>query len=189
LSVSLETAGCVIALLPEEPAGRISTRNAGTISFQATLTWHPGEGVPVGPTLDKPAPGARLYSLVQTDHLESATRKISCEIRALYPEKLTNALGVVLRSVTAHAALSEAVLETRTVRLADPSEARPALAETLACQLSDFGLHVSSGPSWVPTPGADISVGTRGSGEVLERFLRSHTDWWRTWLDRRPPSG
>ncbi len=187
--MSLETAGCVIALLPEEPAGRISTRNAGTISFQATLSWHPREGVPVGPTLDKPAPGARLYSLVQTDHLESATRKISCEIRALYPEELTNTLGVVLRSVTAHAALSEAVLETRTVRLADPSEAHPALAGTLACQLSEFGLHVSSGPSWVPIPGADISVGTRGSGEVLELFLRSHTDWWRTRLDRRPPSG
>lgn len=145
--------------------------------------------MPVGLTLDKPAPGARLYSLVQTDHLKSATRKISCEIRALYSEELTNALDAVLRSITAHAALSEAVLETRTVRLADPSEAHPALAETLARQLSDFGLHVSSGSSWVPTPGADISVGTWGSGEVLERFLRSHTDWWRARLDHRSPSG
>jgi hypothetical protein len=58
-------------------------------------------------------PGAKFCFLVQTDHLESATRKISCEIRALYPEQLNGALDAVLRSVTVHAALTEAVLETR----------------------------------------------------------------------------
>ncbi len=178
----------MLALLPEEPAGRISTRNAGAVSFRATLSWHPGEGISAGSTLDEPTSGARFYSLAHNDHLESATREISCEIRALYPEELTGALDAVLRSVTTHAALSEAVLETSTVRLADPSEAHPMLAEALARQLSDFGLRVSSGPSWVPAPDADISVGTMGSGEVLERFLRSHPDWLAQ-LDRRPSSG
>lgn len=133
-------------------------------------------------------PGAKFCFLVQTDHLQSATRKISCEIRALYLEQLNGALDAVLRSVTVHAALTEAVLETRIVRLADPSEANPALAETLARQLSDRGLPVSSGPSWIPAPGADVSVGTQGSGGVLERFLWSHPGW-RARLDRRPPSG
>jgi len=178
----------MLALLPEEPAGRISARNAGAISFQATLSWYPGEGIPGGSTLDEPLSGARFYSLVQNDHLESATREISCEIRALYPEQLTGALDAVLRSITAYAALSEAVLETRTVRLADPSEAHPMLVEALARQLSDFGLRVSSGPSWVTAPDADVSVGTRGSGKMLERFLRSHPDWLAL-LDRRPSSG
>ena len=177
----------MLALLPEESAGRISTRNAGAIFFRARLSWHPGEGTPAGSTLGEPTFGARFYSHVQNDHLESATREISCEIRALCPEELTGALDAVLRSVTAHAALSEAVLETRTVRLANPSEADPRLAEALAWQLSDFGLCVSSGPSWVPAPDADISVGTRGFREVLERFLRSHPDWLAR-LDRRPPS-
>ncbi len=179
----------MLALLPEEPAGRISTRNAGVISFRAMLSWHPGKGIPAGPSLGEPTPGARFYYLVQTDNLESVTREISCEIRALHPAKLTGALDAVLRSVTTHAALSEAVLETRAVRLAEPSEVHPLLAEALALQVSDLGLHVSAGPSWVPAPGADISVGTRGSGEVLKRFLRSHSDWWRMRLDRRPPSG
>jgi hypothetical protein len=144
--------------------------------------------VPAELTLDEPTPGARFCFLVQTDHVESATRKISCEIRALYRAQLTDALDAVLRSVTVHAALTEAVLETRIIRLADPSEAHPTLAETLARQLSDFGLHVSSGPSWIPAPGADVSVGTQGSGGVLERFLWSHPGW-RARLDRRPPSG
>jgi hypothetical protein len=133
-------------------------------------------------------PGAKFCFLVQTDHLESATRKISCEIRALYPEQLSGALDAVLRSVTVHAALTEAVLETRVVRLADPSEAHPALAETLARQLSDRGLPVSFGPSWIPAPGADVSVGIQGSGGVLERFLWSHSGW-RARLVARPSSG
>lgn len=139
-------------------------------------------------TLDEPAPGVKFCFLVQTDHLESATRKISCEIRAMYPEQLNGALDALLRSVTVHAALTEAVLETRIVRLADPSEAHPALAETLARQLSDRGLPVSSGPSWIPAPRADVSVGTQGSGGVLERFLWSHSSW-RARLDSRPSSG
>jgi len=133
-------------------------------------------------------PGAKFCFLVQTDHLESATRKISCEIRALYAEQLNGALDAVLRSVTIHAALTEALLETRIVRLADPSEPHPALAEALARQLSDRGLPVSSGPSWIPAPGADVSVGTQGSGGVLERFLCSYSGWGAR-LNRRPPSG
>jgi hypothetical protein len=133
-------------------------------------------------------PGAKFCFLVQTDHIESATRKIFCEIRALYPEQLNGALDAVLRSVTVHAALTEAVLETRVVRLADPSEAHPALAETLARQLSDRGLPVSFGPSWIPAPGADVSVGIQGSGGVLERFLWSHSGW-RARLVARPSSG
>jgi len=142
-----------------------------------------------GPIFDERTPGVRFYSLVQKDNFESAAREISCEIRALHPAELTGTLDAVFRSVTAYAALSEAVLETRAVRLAKPSEVSPMLAEALARQVSDFGLRVSSGPSWVPTPGADISVGTRGSGEMLKRFLLSHSDWWGVRLDRQPPSG
>jgi hypothetical protein len=135
--VPLETGRHVLALLSEEPAGRISTSNAGAISFRATLSWPPGEGMTVGSIFDVPTPGVRFYSLVQTDNLESATREISCEIRALHPAELTGALNAVLRSVTAHAALSEAVLTTRAVRLAQPSEVHPMLAEALAQQVSD----------------------------------------------------
>jgi hypothetical protein len=178
----------MLALLPEQPAGRISTRNAGAISFRATLSWLSEEGVPAGAVLDEPTPGARFYSLLQTDHLESATREISCEIRALYTEELITALDAALRSVTAHAALTEAVLETRAVRLANPSEVHPTLVEKLARELSDFGLRASFGPSWIPVRGAEVSVGTQGSEGVLERFIRTHPDW-RAWLDRRPPSG
>jgi hypothetical protein len=172
--------GCVLALLPEEPAGRISTRNAGAISFRVTLKTRPGEGMPFGPILGDPSPGARFYSLILADDPASATRRISCEIRALHDEQLTAALDSALRAVTAHAALTEAVLETRAVRLAGPSETPASLLKELAQHMSGAGLRATLGPCWTPAPGADVSVGTRGLEETFEAFLQAHPKW-------RPP--
>ena len=167
----------VLALLSEEPAGRISTRNAGAVSFEATLFWRPDDGIPAGFVLDGSMSGAKVYSLVQTDDPASTTRQVSCEIRALHAEKLAAALDAALRSVAARAALDEAVLETRAVRLADPTVTPAALVEVLARQLWDAGFPVSFGPSWIPAPDADISVGTRGLEEAFEAFLLTHTVW------------
>jgi hypothetical protein len=82
-----------------------------------------------------------------------------------------------LRSATAHAALTEAVLETRAVRLAEPSSASSPLVETLARQLSFAGLVPTFGSSWVPTPGAHLSVGTRGLEEAFETFMAASPAW------------
>lgn len=167
----------VLALLSEERAGAISTSNAGAVSFRATLSWPPGDGIPAGPILGEPAPDARFYSLVQTGDAASSTRQLSCEIRALRAGQLARALDGALRSVTAYAALTEAVLETRAVRLADPSVAPAALVEELARQLWGAGFPVSFGPSWTPIPGADVSVGTRGLEEPFEAFLWKRPAW------------
>lgn len=168
-------------MLPGEPAGKISTRNAGAIAFRATLTRHSGEEIPSCPVLEDPAPGARFYSLARTEDGASAAQEISCEIRALYARELTAALDAVLRSVTAHAALTEALLETRAIRLADPSVTPAPLVEELARQLWGAGLRVSFGSSWTPTPGADASVGTRGLEGSFETFLRVHPAWRPPW--------
>ncbi len=167
----------VLALLSEEPAGRISTRNAGAISFEAKLSWRPGDGILSGPILDEPTPGTRFYSLVQADDITSTTRQVSCEVRALHAEELTAALDSALRSVTVHAALSEAMLETRAVRLANPTVAPATLVEVLARQLWGAGFPVSFGPSWTPAPDADVSVGTRGLEGAFEAFLLTHSAW------------
>ena len=172
--------GCVLALLPEEPAGRISTRNAGALCFRATLTRHPDEEKSTGLNLINPPLGARFYYLTQTNDATSDVQEISCEIRALHIEHLTNALDAVMRCVTAYAALTEAVLETRAVRLAEPSVTPAVLVEGLTRQLSGVGLHTSFGPSWTPVPGAEASVGTRGLKEDFRTFLHIHSEW-------RPP--
>ncbi len=131
------------------------------------------------PVLGDPPPGARFYSLARTCDATSDHMEISCEIRALHVEQLTGALEAVLRSVAAHAALTEAVLETRAVRLADPSVAPSPLVETLARQLSDAGLRPSFGFSWTPAPGADLSVGTRGLEDAFETFIAANPVWRR----------
>ena len=107
----------------------------------------------------------------------SAIRRVSCEVRAFYAEQLTGALDVLLRCVTTHAALSEAVLETRAVRLADPAVTSATLVEALARQLWDAGLPVSFGPSWKPAPDADVAVGARGFEEAFEAFLLAYPAW------------
>ena len=167
----------VLALLSEEPAGRISIRNAGAISFKAALSWRSGDEVPAGPILGIPMPGAKFFSFIETEDVASATRHISCEVRALYDQQLTDALDAALRSVTAQAAFNEAVLETRAVRLADPLVPPATLVEELARQLWEVGLSVSFGPSWTPVPGADISVGVQGREEAFEAFLRGRLAW------------
>ena len=167
----------VLTLLSEEPAGRISTRNAGAASFEATLSWRPDDGIPAEHTLCEPVPGARFYSLLQTEDPASVTRRVSCEIRALYAEQLIGALDSALRSVTTHATLTGAILETRAVRLANPIAASKALVEELAQQLWRAGFPVSFGPSWTPAPGAEISVGIQGLEDAFEVFLRAHPTW------------
>ncbi len=98
-------------------------------------------------------------------------------MRALHIEQLTCALDAVLRSVAAHAALTEAVLETRAIRLAYPWAAPSPLVKTLARQLSDAGLRPSFGSSWVPAPGADLSVGIRGLEDAFETFVATSPTW------------
>lgn len=131
------------------------------------------------PILGDPSPGARFYSLARAFDARSGDEELSCEIRALHVEQLTGALDAVLRSVAAHAALTEAVLETSAVRLADPSSAPSTLVETLARQMSDAGLRPSFGSSWTPAPGADLSIGTRGLEDALETFVAASPAWRR----------
>jgi hypothetical protein len=117
-------------------------------------------------------------------------QEISCEIRALHIEQLTGALDATLRFVTAHAALTEAVLETSVVRLVDPAVTPAELVEGLARTLFSAGLRISFGPSWTPTPCANASVGIRGLKEDLRTLLQAHPARKSpsAWLDRKPPS-
>lgn len=166
-----------LALLSGEPAGRISTRRAGVVYFEATLTMRPGETIPSGPILGEPTPGTRFYSLTRSNDSASGACKISCEIRALHHDPLATALNTVLRSVTAHAALAEAVLETRALRLAEPSVTPAYLVEKLARQLQQHGLHPTFGPFWTPVAGADVAVGSRGREEDIQALLYSYPGW------------
>jgi len=110
-----------------------------------------------------------------TEGPEMATRRLAGEIRAFSPSELGSALEAALRSVTAIAALTEATLEVRAVRCAQPRVASPRAVEELARDLWSAGFPVSFGPSWESAAAADVYVGNRG-GE-LQEYLRTHPSW------------
>ena len=153
----------------------IATRTAGVVEFGATLAWRSPEDVPSGPLLPELRSAARC-SITDTEHLEMATRCFAGEIRAFKPSELGSTLEVVLRAVTAVAALTEAMLEVSAVRTIPPGVASARALEELARDLWSAGFPVQFGPSWTPAQGADVCVGVGDDGGVQE-FLRSHPSW------------
>ncbi len=166
-----------VALLPEEPAGKIPTTSAGVARVEATLSYRPGDATPTPvPQLPELPPGAVLISAWEDDPT-SSTYRFFCEIRALRAATLAATLEGILRAVTAHAALVDAVLEARAIRSVEPVVYPASLVERLARDLWEAGLRVSFGPSWVPMLDDGLAVGSRGSEEEMEGFLRDHPVW------------
>ena len=90
--------------------------------------------------------------------------------------ELGSTLEVVLRALTAVAALTEAGLEVGVVRTVAPRVSSAPALEELARDIWAAGFGVRFGPSWTPAPAADVCVGVGGDGELHE-FLRSHPAW------------
>lgn len=164
-----------LALIPEEPAGLIPTRTPGAIQFEATLAWRsPEEAVRsiICPLL----PSSVKARISETDE-PGKVRRISGELRAFAEDDLESSLDSVLRAITSTAAVSEAVLEVRSVRLARPYVIPRGALERLARGLWEAGLGVRFGSGWTPLyDGAEAAVGIRGAEAAYER-LRD----WRSW--------
>ncbi len=164
-----------MALLPVEPAGKIATRSAGTVEFRATLAWRNPEEAPPKPLLQG-LRGAARCSITETEGPEASTRCLTGEIRAFKVSELGSTLEAVLRAVTAVAALTEALLEVGAVRTIAPRVSSAPALEELARDIWAAGFGVRFGPSWTPSPAADVCVGVGGDGG-LQDFLRSHPAW------------
>ena len=165
-----------VALLPGEAAGSLATRTAGAVEFEATLSWRRHEDVPSGPVIPEPD-GAARCSIAETGEPGVAMRRLTAEIRAFTPRELGSALQATLRSLTAVAALTEAMLEVQAVRTVPPRVAsRPALEE-LARDLWRAGFCVRFGPSWAPALRAADAYAGSGGGEVIEVLRAMHPSW------------
>ncbi len=159
-----------------DAAGTIATTTAGLIEFSATLSWDRLEDVPEAPTLPALPKTARC-SVVETDDLARCRREILAEILALSERDLGSALETVLRSLTTTAALSEAVLETRTARVTPPRSAPAATLQALALDLWESGYRVGFAPSWTPVPEGVVGLGVLGAEQELLDFLLAHPSW------------
>jgi hypothetical protein len=167
----------VTAVLPTgDPAGTVATCTAGLLEFSATLSWERVEDLPQAPTLPVVPETARC-SVLETDDPETGRRGILGEILALSYDDLGSALDTVLRSLTASAALSEAVLETRAARVTPPASIAATTLQILALDLRDAGFEVRFAPSWTPVPEGAIGLGVLGAEQELQSFLEAHPSW------------
>lgn len=159
-----------------DPAGTVATRTAGAAEFGATLLWDMPEDTPADPLLPT-LPDTVRCSVVETAAPAEARREILGEIRALTERDLTSALETVLRSLTAGAALSGAILQTRVVRVARPTVTPSHTVQALALDLWHAGFPVRFGPSWTPSLGGRVALGFRGAETDLGRFFGAHPSW------------
>lgn len=97
---------------------------------------------------------------------------------------LGEALGLFLQKVTSTAALTDAVLETRSFQLGVPRAADAALVCGAAHRLWRAGFHVTFGPSFRPAPAADLALGTGGADGAFLDFIHE-TDFWEV-VPRHP---
>lgn len=165
-----------LVLLPDEPAGLISTRTPGAVCFEATLTWRNPEEAVTGDVL--PALSETVRASVQDASEPDAVRRIRGELRAFDEDELARALDSLLRSLTSTAALSEAVLETHYVWVCRPRSVPRGVLERLARGLWEAGLEVRFGPCWEPLhDGAEAAVGVRGAGGDIYERLRDAGPW------------
>jgi hypothetical protein len=82
-----------------------------------------------------------------------------------------------LRSLTTSAALSDAVLETRVIRVTPPASAPDITLQTLALDLRDAGFEVRFAPSWTPVPKGAVGLGILGAEQELLSFIEAHLSW------------
>ncbi len=158
-----------LILLPGEPAGLIPTRTPGSFRFEATLCWQSPEEAVQG-RICPALPRSVRASINESDDPEGM-RRISGEILAFDEEDLEDALDSLLRAVTSTAAISEAVLEVRSVRVARPRVAPRDVLEDLARGLWKAGCGVRFGPGWTPLyDGAEAAVGIRGAEDFFGRL-------------------
>lgn len=158
-------------MLPEEPAGLIPTRTPGAVRFEATLNWKSGADAVLGdiiPSLSNPKLVKVLVS--ESDEIDGI-RRVSGEVRAFSEEDIQGALDFILSTITSTAAISEAVLEVRCVRLARPHIVSEATLGRLARGLWEAGFRVRFGACWTPLcAGEEAAVGVRGVEDAREHI-------------------
>jgi hypothetical protein len=155
----------------------ISTRAPGAAEFYASLHWRGPECVPEGPlALDLP-PGNVEDSRWYLDVEEiAASRVLSGRVLAMTPEALGERIEAVLRAASVYAARTDAVLETRVLRTADPVVPGAEVVGDLVRLLMQANIPVSFGRVWTPLPlGFCCGVGVRGMEGQIEALLQGHS--------------
>lgn len=157
----------------------ISTRSAGASEVFARLYWRtPADTTReslLGAIFDIEEPESTQHLL---DTQEAGCRVLRGNVRAMTPEALGERVRSFLRSVSVYAARTEAVLETRAARIADPVVFPVDVVGDLARILEEAGLPLGFGGVWTPLPpDATCGIGIGGMEEAFQALLRDHSRW------------
>ncbi len=117
-------------------------------------------------------------TITEPENAGPVYREISGEVAAFEPRHLSRLLEETLRTLTEFAALSDAVLEVRTVRISHAIEVASGAVREVARDLSSGGHRVEVGPSWsrkMP-PEAVVGIGV-GDNPGVAGLIRSLPAW------------
>lgn len=157
----------------DQPAGTLATRIAGSAELEAILQWRSPGDMPARTDIL----GAVTRELADAGDRGNATRTLRAEITGLTLADIGAALEDALRGITAYAALTEAVLETRAIHGPPPRVVPAALLEPLARDLHDAGFTVRFAPSLTPAPDVGVTLGMHGAEKELMEFVDAHPEW------------
>lgn len=141
--------------------------------MEATLHWRSSDDMPVRIQLLDTV----TRKLADSEDRQNATRTLRVEITGLTRADIVAALEGALRSIAAHAALSEAVLEARAIYGPPPRVVPAASLGSLARDLYDAGFPVRFAPALMPAPEIGLPLGMRGAEKELREFVDAHSEW------------
>jgi hypothetical protein len=158
----------------------ISTSAAGAAEVFARFSWRTPADEPreyllsaIGDLMDDPEASRHLL-----DTKEAGNCVLRGNVRAMTPEALGERVGWFLRSVSVYAARTEAVLETRAARTADPIVSPVGVVGDLASILAKAGIPSRCEEVWTPLPpDAACGLGTGGMEESIQALLLDHPQW------------
>ena len=140
------------------------------------MSWRRPEDLPESIGLPE-FPGGIRDELREKREPEDLSCEVFGHVLALSEGELGAALEMFFRSITAFAALTDAILETNAIREANPSCPSQQDVEALAHDLWRGGFRVGFGVSWTPISTPGIAVGCRGAETEILDFLREHSEW------------
>ncbi|CAN5883185.1 hypothetical protein BH23ACT11_BH23ACT11_05980 [soil metagenome] len=165
-----------VALVPEEPAGKVITRSAGAVEVWASLGWPSVADVPEYSMLPS-FPETVKPLLTESGESKATERIVAGELLAFSDQDLSAGVDLLLRTLTTTAAVTDAVLEVRVFRAAAPRVSDGDLVCGLARKLWKDGRYVTFGVSWHPVRESQVALGVGGSSVDLEGFIGVEELW------------
>lgn len=108
---------------------------------------------------------------------EGGSLMVEGEVMAFDRGCMGRAVEAVMRRIAEAAALLDAALEMRAVRVSEPVAASEETVSSLGRDLAHAGFPARTGVLWSPSPGGEVWLGVGEDAEDLKAFIEAHPAW------------